>query len=173
MTKFSVLIVFLLQFLNENVCSQQTSKLCNCCTQEYKQFDFWLGEWEVYNKKGEQVGSNSIVSIQDSCLIQENWTSKQETGTSYTYYNKIDSSWNQIYIDNLGTVLQLKGSFQNNRMILQSERVKSKKANFYYFNRIIWEKDNQGNVSQKWDIVNDKGEVLQVAFDGIYKPIIK
>lgn len=69
--------------------------------------------------------------------------------------------------------MQLKGSFQNNRMILQSERVKSKKANFYYFNRIIWEKDNQGNVSQKWDIVNDKGEVLQVAFDGIYKRIIK
>lgn len=140
MTKFSILIVFLLQFLNENVYSQQNTKFCNCCTEEYKQFDFWLGDWKVYNQKGEKIGSNSIVSMQDSCVIQENWSSVGQTGTSCTFYNKKDSSWDQIYIDNLGTVLQLKGSFQNNKIILKSEQIKNKKANFYYFNRIAWEK---------------------------------
>ena len=115
------------------------------------------------------MGENKIVALQDGCAIQENWTSQGQTGTSYNYYNKADSSWGQIYIDNLGTVLELKGALKNNKMILESTKVKSTKANFYYFNRITWAKDSVGNVSQKWDIVTDKGNILQVAFDGIYK----
>lgn len=60
-------------------------KQCNCCTSEYKQFDFWLGDWEVFNLKGIKVGENKIVSLQDSCIIQENWTSNEQTGTSYNF----------------------------------------------------------------------------------------
>jgi len=116
-----------------------------------------------------KVGTNIIISMQNSCLIQENWTSNNETGTSYTFYNKIDSTWNQIYIDNSGTVLQLKGSFKNNKMVLNSEKIKIVKANFYYINKITWEKDSSGNVSQKWEIIDEKETVLQVVFDGIYK----
>ena len=54
-------------------------------------------------------------------------------------------------------------------MILKSEKTKNVKSNFYYFNRIIWTKDSIGNVSQKWDIVNDNDKILQTAFEGIYK----
>jgi hypothetical protein len=38
-------------------------------------------------------------------------------------------------------------------MVLESERIKSVKADFHYFNRITWEQDSAGNVSQTWDIV--------------------
>lgn len=144
-------------------------KPCSCCTPAHKQFDFWLGKWDVYNVKGIKVGENIILSMQDSCLIQENWSSSGQTGTSYNFYNNADSTWNQIYVDNLGTVLQLKGTFKNNKMVLKSDKVKSVKANFYYFNQITWFKDELGNVSQKWDIVDDKDKILQTVFDGIYK----
>ncbi len=94
---------------------------------------------------------------------------KGQTGTSYNFYNKIDSTWKQIYIDNFGRVLELKGTFQDTAMILKSERIKDQKSNFYYFNRITWTKDSIGNISQKWDVVDEKGTVLRVVFDGIYK----
>jgi hypothetical protein len=29
--------------------------------------------------------------MQDSCVIQENWVSDGQTGTSYNFYNKSDS----------------------------------------------------------------------------------
>jgi predicted enzyme related to lactoylglutathione lyase len=155
--------------LSNSLFSQTGPKQCSCCDPEYRQFNFWLGDWEVFNLKGEMIGENNIISMQDSCVLQENWTSDGQTGTSYSFYNKQDSSWNQIYIDNLGNVLQLKGTVQDNKMILKSEKMKSVKADFYYINVITWVKDSLGNVSQKWDIVDDKGTLLQVAFDGIYK----
>lgn len=166
------ILILILACSWSSVLFSQTKPACNCCTSEYKQFDFWLGEWEVFNIKGVKVGENKIVTMQDSCVIQENWIGTGQTGTSYNFYNKSDSSWNQTYIDNLGTVLQLKGTFQNNEMILKSENIKSVKANFYYFNRIIWAKDSSGNVAQKWEIVDDSGTILQIAFEGIYKPKI-
>lgn len=161
--------ILLLAFLSNTLFAQTTPKQCNCCTPEYKQFDFWLGEWDVFNLKGVKVGENKIVSMQDSCLIQENWTSSGQTGTSYNFYDKTDNTWNQIYIDNTGYVLKLKGTLQDHKMVLQSEPTKSTKGDFYYRNRIIWEQDSAGNISQKWDIIDEKGNVLQVAFDGIYK----
>ncbi len=161
-----ILLLFLILTSFSNLSAQ---KKCNCCSAKYKQFDFWLGNWDVFNKKGDKVGENKIFSMQDSCVIQENWLSAGQTGTSYNFYNKVDDTWNQTYIDNLGTVLVLKGVFQNNKMVLGSEKIKSVKANFYYFNRITWAKDSLGSVLQKWDIVDEKGTILQVAFDGIYK----
>lgn len=163
---FSIIIIV---FVGNPLLSQTNTKQCNCCTHEYKQFDFWIGEWDVFNKKGKKIGENRIVSMQDSCVIQENWTSSGQTGTSYNFYDKADSTWNQTYIDNFGNVLQLKGTFQNNKMILKSKKTKSVKSNFYYYNQITWAKDSSGNVSQKWEIVGDKGNILQVVFDGVYK----
>jgi hypothetical protein len=164
MKNILTLLIILTSFSNLSA-----QKKCNCCSAKYKQFDFWLGDWEVFNKKGDKIGENKILSMQDSCVIQENWSSAVQTGTSYNFYNRAVGTWNQTYVDNTGTVLVLKGGFQNNQMILESEKIKSAKENSQYFNRITWAKDSVGNVSQKWDIVDDKGTILQVAFDGIYK----
>jgi predicted enzyme related to lactoylglutathione lyase len=153
----------------EQIQAQTTNEGCNCCTENHKQFDFWLGDWEVFNSNGDKVGENKIISMQEGCVLQENWVSLGQTGTSYNFFDKRDSTWNQIYIDNVGTILNLKGRSQNLKMILESDVVKSLKTGVNYFNRITWEKDSLGNVHQKWDIVDDKDNILQVAFDGIYK----
>ena len=49
--RFLLYIYFILLLNTVFVFSQNTT--CNCCTSEYSQFDFWIGNWEVYNKKGE------------------------------------------------------------------------------------------------------------------------
>jgi predicted enzyme related to lactoylglutathione lyase len=164
-----LLFCFVLFLQLPKIKAQSASQSCNCCNLTFHQFDFWLGEWEVFNKQGIKVGENEIISMQDSCVLQENWKSVGNTGTSYNYFDKSDSTWNQIYIDNVGTILNLKGKFENQKMVLESEKIKSLRADFYYFNRITWQQDSLGNVSQTWDIVDDKGNILQVAFDGIYK----
>ena len=99
----SHLIIILSIFTFSSTTAQNNQK-CTCCQKENRQFDFWLGEWEVFNQKGIKVGENRIVQIQDSCGIQENWTSAAQTGTSYNYYKPSDSSWHQIYLDNQGTI---------------------------------------------------------------------
>ncbi len=148
--------------------AQNTTQNSKCCQEEYQQFNFWLGDWDVYDQQGKQVGESHIVALQDGYVLQENWITTGNTGTSYNYFDKKDKTWNQVYIDNGGNALVLKGTFADDKMVLKSEKVKGDKGDYY--NRISWFKDSLGNVSQVWDIVDVDDNVLQVAFDGLYKP---
>lgn len=93
---------FITLFFIKNTYAQKPSITCPCCIPEFKQFDFWIGNWDVYDTLGNKVGENKIVTTQDSCLIQENWKSQGQTGTSNNYYNKADSTWNQVWVSVTG-----------------------------------------------------------------------
>lgn len=90
------------------------------------------------------------------------------TGTSYNYYDSADSSWNQIWIDNKGRILKLKGKFIKNKMVLKRGKVKGKKIDWPY-NRISWNKNENGSITQSWDVVDEKDNILATVFKGIYK----
>ena len=77
---FVVFVYFLCNTFAQN-------KQCNCCTFEYKQFDFWLGDWDVYNKKDVKVFESKISSIQGGCGVQENCSRDGFSGTSLNFYN--------------------------------------------------------------------------------------
>lgn len=155
--------VFLITSISAQINAQPN---CNCCSDEHRQFDFWLGKWDVFNPVGKKVGENTITQVQGQCVLLENWVSSG-TGTSYNYYDPSDSTWNQLYLDNQGTILKLKGKFEDGKMILWSHEVRGQNGN--YRNRITWQVLTDGHVSQKWDIVALNGTVLSVAFDGVYK----
>src|SRR5690606_12867267 len=126
-----------------------------CSAPEYRQFDFWLGDWNVYDTLGNQVGESEIHRIQDSCAIQENWRSANLTGTSYNYFRTADATWHQIYLDKKGTVLELSGKFMEGKMVLESEYFV--RNNTEKKHRITWGLDDKNHVVQKWDVVNRNG----------------
>lgn len=141
----------------------------SCKTSKHRQFDFWLGRWDVFNPEGKKIGENTIHYLQDSCLIQENWIASQQTGTSYNYYDSNDDSWNQLWVDNTGTNLVLKGGYSDGKMILQSELLTSKRDKSYYRNQLVWELLADGRVLQSWHILSAEGKLLQTVFQGYYQ----
>lgn len=161
-------IIFLMLFFSNIVTSQNTEKV-PCSGEKYSQFDFWEGSWTVYNTKGNVVGTNKLVKMQSNCVMQENWVSKSgpSRGTSYNYYNKIDDSWNQVWIDNSGFSLVLKGKSIDGKMVLKSDLITSEKGNYY--NQITWSKNDDNSVTQLWQYVNEKDEIISEVFRGIYK----
>ncbi|MET1257277.1 hypothetical protein [Aliikangiella maris] len=81
-----------------------------CSSGEYRQFDFWIGEWEVSNAKGEPVGNNHIFPILNGCALSENWQSvKGGKGVSYTFYDQNQKQWHQTWVDANGGALYLNG----------------------------------------------------------------
>lgn len=141
---------------------------CACCTEQHKQFDFWLGDWQVLDTSGKQVGENTILKVEDNCIMTERWRSSSgSTGRSINFYDKTDNTWNQVWIDNKGGVLRLKGTYQNGSMVLKSERQKGKSGTYYY-NQISWSLNNDKTVTQLWEIYNTQGKLLSTAFKGIY-----
>ena len=160
-------LILLLLVLPFSYMSAQDIKPCPCCTPEHRQFDFWLGEWAVYDTIGNRAGENILISMQDSCLIQENWKgAKGGTGTSYNYYDKTENTWNQLWIDNAGSVLKLTGNMKGNVMVLVSDPVKTDSTS--YINRITWEPFEDGSVVQTWDAIDESGRLLKRLFKGIY-----
>jgi hypothetical protein len=98
-----------------------------CSRPEYRQFDFWIGEWEAFGKNGQKAGDSKITLILDSCTLLEEWTSAsvnqglRYAGKSFNTYNIATKQWQQTWVDNAGgTNEYLLGKFENNQIIYQS-----------------------------------------------------
>ena len=163
--RFFIFITILIMSLN--LSAQSTN--CNCCTEKHTEFDFWIGTWTVTNLNGTPAGKNTIDKIQDHCVLRENWTSAKGnyTGTSNNFYNSQTKQWEQIWLDNQGGTLHLKGNRTGNQMILQSDELKNDKDQ-PYFHRITWTLNEDGTVRQYWETITNGKDII-VAFDGLYK----
>lgn len=71
---------------------------------KYNEFDFWLGEWEVF--AGDQkIGDNIITKEESGCLVLEKWTDVNGgTGQSYNYYNPDSDEWRQVWVSSYMTI---------------------------------------------------------------------
>ncbi|MGB5482412.1 MAG: hypothetical protein WBM91_15125 [Eudoraea sp.] len=166
--KYSILIVI---FLTAVFGSLAQSSECNCCSESHNDFDFWEGKWEVTNKDGTFAGKNTIVKMQDGCVLTENWIGAKGkyTGTSLNFYNDKTGSWEQLWVDNSGSHLKLTGNRIENQMIMKSLPFEHKDGK-KYVNKITWTLNKDGTVRQLWEIMNN-GTAVNVAFDGLYKKL--
>jgi len=142
---------------------------CACCSENHTNFDFWIGSWNVVDVNGTPVGTNTITKEEGNCLLREHWvnTNGQITGTSMNFYNLQTKQWEQLWIDNSGLHLKLKGNRVGNQMILSSDEFKHTDGNIYV-NRITWTINEDGSVRQLWEVLQ-KDKVMSIAFDGLYK----
>src|SRR5712692_8138415 len=45
-----------------------------CGAPEYRQLDFWVGEWEVRGPLGRHLGDSRVQQILRDCVVFENWS---------------------------------------------------------------------------------------------------
>lgn len=94
---------------------------------EFRQFDFWVGEWEVRptGVPNFVAGTSSIQLINGSCTVLENWTGgKGGVGKSFNLYNAATKKWQQIWVDNSGGLTIYTGEYRDKAMRFDSgERV--------------------------------------------------
>ena len=163
----NIFTVILISIFSVSLNAQDTN--CKCCTEKHAEFDFWIGTWNVTAPDGTEAGKNVIDKIQDECILRENWTSAKGkfTGTSNNFYNSKTKQWEQIWIDNQGGSLHLKGNKEGNQMILRTDEEKNKDGQPFY-HRVTWTHNEDGSVRQYWETITNGSDVA-VAFDGLYK----
>ncbi len=134
---------------------------------ESRQFDFWKGEWDVKNPQGALVGTSSVQLILGDCVIFENWTGRGGAiGKSFNIYNTAKGKWQQTWVDNSGSVLELFGDFKDNQMRLQGESLAPDGNKLS--NRLTFFNQGPDQVRQLWEQSSDGGKTWTVAFDGTY-----
>jgi hypothetical protein len=141
-----------------------------CTGPEYRQFDFWIGDWTVTDSAGTvTMGSNRITSEEAGCLVHEHWTGAGGgTGQSFNFYNRATKQWEQVWVASVaGGNLHLKGAFDGKSMVLSGERPGPNGA--IVQNRIRWTPLADGRVRQTWESSSDGGKSWAVSFDGYYR----
>ena len=133
-----------------------------------RQFDFWIGSWEVSNQDGSVVGHNRIEPILDRCVLQETWAGASgSAGTSLNFFDTARGKWRQFWVWCEGTTLELEGGLVDGAMVLEGDSVEEGKP---ARNRITWTKQPDESVRQLWELSRDGGTSWQTLFDGTYRP---
>ncbi len=139
----------------------------HCRGDEHRQFDFWLGAWEVHGADGQLAGHNDIRRVAGGCALQESWRGvRGGEGMSINSYDADTKRWTQRWVG-VGVTLWLEGGFEEGRMVLTSPGQRSTPRG-PVIDRISWSALDDGRVRQLWEVSGDHGASWQTIFEGLY-----
>jgi tetratricopeptide (TPR) repeat protein len=135
-----------------------------------RQFDFWIGEWDVYQNGTMALAGHSLVqNIAGGCSLLENWTSVvgAHHGKSLNYYDTLKQNWEQVWVGSGGDIQHFTdGVYKDSVMQFAFRQVRNGKTmqgrfRFYYL--------SANQVRQLSELSGDGGVNWQVQYDFIYK----
>ena len=133
---------------------------------EFRQFDFWIGEWEAKTPQGQLGGTSSIQVILGQCIIFENWTGTGGTsGKSFNIYDTNDKKWHQTWVDDKGTFTHYIGGLVDGKMVVVADTIIAGKKTLA---KMTFSKLENGDVRQFGENSTDEGKTWATAFDLIY-----
>ncbi len=144
-----------------------------------KEFDFWLGEWDVYARgTATLVGKSKIESASGGCMVLENWTavgSQPHNGKSMNYVDPITNKWIQVWVGSSGiNTLNITrfydGEYKDGAMRFVFDReVNGTKM----IGRFIFFNEGPNQVRQFNETSSDGGKTWTTSYDFTYKRVGK
>ncbi|CAM3852931.1 hypothetical protein [Litorimonas haliclonae] len=130
-----------------------------CQSAEYRQMDFWVGEWDLTWQAADgttRSGQNVIRrSPFGDCVITENFDGapgNKLKGMSVSTYSKPHGQWRQTWVDNQGGYFSLHGGLQDEgTFILEMDRLNDKGP----YSRMVFEDVKPDSLTWRWQ---GKGE---------------
>ena len=148
-----------------SIAAQDGPRLCD--EPEFRQFDFWVGDWTVHDGENVFAGENRITLEQRGCVLVERWNSARGgTGQSLNYYDPVARAWKQRWVG-LGLILEMQGRFAGGAMVLEGPLyyVREKRTTRL---RGSWSALPDGRVRQLFVESVDGGKTWTPWFDGYY-----
>jgi hypothetical protein len=91
----------------------RTAAKAACRDPVHRQFDFWLGDWDVFDAEGPKSAHVLVESILDGCVLQETYEGANgANGKSFTIYDASRNRWHQSWVTNRGQLLEIEGTFE-------------------------------------------------------------
>ncbi len=85
---------------------------------EFRQLDFWVGAWEVFNKDGKKLSDVTISKVVNDCGLAESWKSTRPggDGVGLSTYNARSKKWEYFWVSGGGTTSHFEGSLLPDEM---------------------------------------------------------
>jgi hypothetical protein len=149
--------------------AEMTTAAYPCENQEqFREFDFWVGEWDVHIADGTPAGHNRIEAVERGCVLIENWVSATGgSGMSINYLDKATDEWVQIWNAEGGSQINVRGGLTDDGMLMTGQIHYVASGTTAPF-RALWTLLEDGRVRQFFETSNDDGESWVPWFEGFY-----
>jgi ketosteroid isomerase-like protein len=118
----SVMTLFMTGFFTDTIASplSTSSNPSSCASSEYKEFDFWVGDWDVFESDGTTPAAHVRVErILNDCVLWERYEDPSGLrGESFSTYDVGRKRWHQTWVTNRGQLLTMEGQLQGAEMVL-------------------------------------------------------
>lgn len=145
-------------------------KLAPCKEPAYRQFDFWIGDWDVF-----EIGHPTIVAaharvelILNGCVLHEIYEDLDgHNGESFSLYDATRKTWHQSWVNDSGYLLTIEGHLREKSMILEGvDHLPNDKLRQV---RGEWRPDEKGAREVAWRSI-DGGASWVTWFDLAFRP---
>lgn len=125
-----------------------------CDAPEYRQMDFWTGEWDLSWQAADgttRTGTNVISKTPfGNCVITEDFDGAPGNtlkGRSVSTYSRPHGKWRQTWVDNQGSYFSLHGGLQEDgRFILEMDRLNDRGP----YSRMVFEEIKPDSLTWRW-----------------------
>jgi len=133
--------------------------------QPERQFDFWLGEWDLtWGEDGK--ATNHVLRVMNNKIIQENFTAPDLNGMSVSSYDRERSVWCQTWVDSTGAYLDFTGKFEDGKMMLTRDAIVRGEA---CKQRMVWFNIEANQFDWNWERSDDYGTTWRALWEIKYK----
>ena len=140
-----------------------------CATPEHNQFDFWLGQWDVYRTDTDQLVAHSLIEkLYAGCAVRENWMPLGGTGGgSLNAWRPADKKWLQTWTDSGNNWNEYAGGITGGMMVLTGKSVNA--AGKAVPVRMTYEARADGSVVQTGYQSADGGKTWALTYQYAYR----
>lgn len=142
----------------------------HCMSAEYRQFDFWIGEWDTF--EAEQPNSHSIAKakvapIAGGCALHERYEQSDGlVGESILSFDPVRQQWQQTWVTNRGSNMVLWGGAVDGAIVLEGTvHLHDRTA---VLQRITWRKEGE-SVRETAVLSRDGGQNWEPSFDVLFR----
>lgn len=140
-----------------------------CAAPEHRQFDFWMGNWEVFEfGSPAQVARVQVNRVLDGCVLLEQYEDTHGLkGQSFTIYDASRKVWRQSWVTNRGQSLSIEGGFHAGEMVFDgTDRTAGGEERRIH---AVWKPVNEG-IRETAVTSIDGGKTWKPWFDLLFRP---
>jgi hypothetical protein len=141
----------------------------HCSAAEYRQLDFWLGDWDAFDADQPTTASARahIDLIAAGCAIHELYLQTDGLiGDSILSFDAARKVWQQTWVTNYGSLMVIAGIFKDGVLTLEGEMHTG--AGKSLLQRVSWQA--QGKDVREWSVLSkDGGKTWEPAFDVLFR----
>jgi hypothetical protein len=154
----------------QSVSAAGPAKAAACSAPPYRQFDFWVGDWDAFDvdKPNLPVARTRVTRILEGCALLEVYEGTNGLiGQSFSIFDASRNVWHQSWVTNRGALLVIEGGIRAGEMVLSgADRTKDGKTRLV---RGTW-KPVEGGVSEAAVTSTDGGTTWNPWFDLVFRP---